>query len=104
MNFLAVALNNLAVSLNAGGRAADASASWRRAAAQYEAMTGVPSSAAHLLKVGVEGADREEVLPALLAAGCNLYGRVFPGTFIDIGVPYDFLRAQHILTLTERVS
>ena len=45
-----------------------------------------------------------DLLPALLRAGRKLYGRAFPGTFIDIGVPDDFQRAQSLLPSTGQVS
>lgn len=38
-----------------------------------------------------------DVFPAMLRAGRKLCGRVFHGTFIDIGVPDDFRRAQGLL-------
>jgi len=45
-----------------------------------------------------------DLLPALLRAGRKLYGRAFPGTFIDIGVPDDFRRAQDLLPTVGRVG
>jgi D-glycero-alpha-D-manno-heptose 1-phosphate guanylyltransferase len=44
-----------------------------------------------------------DLLPALFRAGRKLYGLAFPGTFIDIGVPDDFRRAQDLLPSTGRV-
>jgi D-glycero-alpha-D-manno-heptose 1-phosphate guanylyltransferase len=38
-----------------------------------------------------------DLLPALLGDRRRLYGRSFSGTFIDIGVPEDFERAQNLL-------
>jgi D-glycero-alpha-D-manno-heptose 1-phosphate guanylyltransferase len=45
-----------------------------------------------------------DLLPALLGAGRKLYGRAFPGTFIDIGVPDDFRRAQVLLPSMGKVG
>jgi D-glycero-alpha-D-manno-heptose 1-phosphate guanylyltransferase len=39
----------------------------------------------------------DEYLPAALAAGQKLYGIHFDATFIDIGVPADYRRAQQLL-------
>ena len=39
----------------------------------------------------------DDVFPAALAAGRRLFGIEFPGTFIDIGVPDDYHRAQALL-------
>lgn len=44
-----------------------------------------------------------DVLPALLRSGSKLYGRAFIGTFIDIGLPEDFRRAQDLLPATAKV-
>jgi D-glycero-alpha-D-manno-heptose 1-phosphate guanylyltransferase len=41
-----------------------------------------------------------DLLPRLLGAGRRLYGCAFSGTFIDIGVPDDFRRAQALLPST----
>jgi D-glycero-alpha-D-manno-heptose 1-phosphate guanylyltransferase len=38
-----------------------------------------------------------DLFPELLHAGCRLYGCAFPGSFIDIGVPDDYRRAQSLL-------
>ena len=38
-----------------------------------------------------------DLFPALLRAGRKLCGCVFQGTFIDIGLPDDFRRAQDLL-------
>jgi len=43
-----------------------------------------------------------DLLPALLRAGRKLYGRVFSDTFIDIGVPEDFHRAQDVLASVQK--
>ena len=45
-----------------------------------------------------------DVFPALLESGAKLYGRAFDGTFIDIGVPDDFRRAQDLIGSTGHVS
>jgi D-glycero-alpha-D-manno-heptose 1-phosphate guanylyltransferase len=45
-----------------------------------------------------------DVLPALLNAGNRLYGRAFAGTFIDIGVPGDYLRAQQLLSSSRNLD
>jgi len=45
-----------------------------------------------------------DLFPALLRAGRKLYGRAFTGTFIDIGVPDDFRRAQDLLPSAGRVG
>jgi D-glycero-alpha-D-manno-heptose 1-phosphate guanylyltransferase len=45
-----------------------------------------------------------DIFPALLRAGRKLYGRSFTGTFIDIGMPDDFRRAQKLLPSAGRVD
>jgi D-glycero-alpha-D-manno-heptose 1-phosphate guanylyltransferase len=45
-----------------------------------------------------------DLFPALLRAGRKLYGRPFTGTFIDIGMPDDFRRAQKLLPSAGRVG
>jgi D-glycero-alpha-D-manno-heptose 1-phosphate guanylyltransferase len=39
-----------------------------------------------------------DLLPALLASGRRMYGLECPGTFIDIGLPADYRRAQTLLS------
>jgi D-glycero-alpha-D-manno-heptose 1-phosphate guanylyltransferase len=45
-----------------------------------------------------------DLFPELLHAGRRLYGCTFPGTFIDIGVPEDYRRAQSLLSSKGPVS
>jgi D-glycero-alpha-D-manno-heptose 1-phosphate guanylyltransferase len=42
----------------------------------------------------------DDFLPFVAASGQCLVGLEFPGTFIDIGVPNDFRRAQHLAVFT----
>ncbi|MDB5810227.1 MAG: phospho-sugar nucleotidyltransferase protein [Betaproteobacteria bacterium] len=46
----------------------------------------------------------DDFLPAALRAGKRLCGVEFPGTFIDIGVPADYRRAQTLLAGTGQQS
>jgi len=39
-----------------------------------------------------------DIVPALFAAGRRIFGRPFPGRFIDIGVPGDYRRATDLVT------
>ena len=39
----------------------------------------------------------DDLLPALTARGCKLFGIEFSGTFIDIGIPEDYYRAAEVL-------
>jgi len=41
----------------------------------------------------------DEIFPVAMAAGQRLFGIEFPGTFIDIGVPDDYYRAQGLLAV-----
>ena len=43
----------------------------------------------------------DDILPSVSVSGHRLFGLEFPGTFIDIGVPSDFLRAQHLPVFTD---
>jgi D-glycero-alpha-D-manno-heptose 1-phosphate guanylyltransferase len=40
----------------------------------------------------------DDLLPALLAHGCKLFGLEFLGVFIDIGIPEDYFRATTVLS------
>lgn len=46
---------------------------------------------------GMSASLEADIFPSALAAGRRLYGREFPGTFIDIGVPDDYHRAASLL-------
>ncbi len=39
----------------------------------------------------------DDLLPALAARGCKLFGFEFSGAFIDIGIPEDYYRAAEVL-------
>lgn len=39
----------------------------------------------------------DDIFPAAMASGQRMFGREFPGTFIDIGVPDDYRRASAVL-------
>lgn len=41
----------------------------------------------------------DDILPSSLAKGARFFGVEFSGTFIDIGVPADYLRAASVLTV-----
>lgn len=48
-------------------------------------------------KPGDKVSLEDDILPAALAAGRRLYGLECSGTFVDIGVPQDYSRAQCLL-------
>jgi D-glycero-alpha-D-manno-heptose 1-phosphate guanylyltransferase len=39
----------------------------------------------------------DDLFAYMLESGHNLYGKVFSGSFIDIGVPADYLRAKDVV-------
>lgn len=47
---------------------------------------------------GDKASLEDDIFPAALATGKRLFGLEFPGTFIDIGLPGDYHRAQTLLT------
>lgn len=49
--------------------------------------------------IGCKISLEDELFPAFAAQGYKLYGIEFPGIFIDIGIPQDYLRAAGILPL-----
>jgi D-glycero-alpha-D-manno-heptose 1-phosphate guanylyltransferase len=61
-----------------------------------------PRALAGRFPPGAKVSLETEILPAALAAGQGLYGVEFSGTFIDIGVPADFARAQTLLASDAR--
>jgi D-glycero-alpha-D-manno-heptose 1-phosphate guanylyltransferase len=46
---------------------------------------------------GIRLSFENEILPSLLKSGAEMYGKLFPGSFIDIGVPSDYLQVSSIL-------
>jgi len=48
-------------------------------------------------KPGEKFSLEDELLPALMSKECNLFGIEFKGSFIDIGIPQDYLRAADVL-------
>lgn len=52
--------------------------------------------------IGDKVSLEDDVFPAAMAAGQRLFGIEFPGTFIDIGVPDDYHRAQALLAVETR--
>ena len=48
--------------------------------------------------IGKKKSLEEEIFPNVLAADQRIYGKVFTGTFIDIGIPDDFFRAGSLLS------
>ena len=49
-------------------------------------------------KAGEKFSLEDELLPALMSQECNLFGIEFNDSFIDIGIPQDYLRAANILS------
>jgi len=49
--------------------------------------------------VGRKASLEDDILPTMLTAGRHLFGIEFSGTFIDIGVPDDYLRAASLLAV-----
>jgi D-glycero-alpha-D-manno-heptose 1-phosphate guanylyltransferase len=48
-------------------------------------------------KAGEKFSLEDELLPALMSQECNLFGIEFKNSFIDIGIPQDYLRAADVL-------
>lgn len=48
-------------------------------------------------KAGEKYSLEDELLPALMSRDCNLFGIEFKDSFIDIGIPKDYLRAADVL-------
>lgn len=71
------------------GRLANGGAYWVRPQVLDEVGFGVGR------KVSLE----DDILPTMMAAGRQLFGIEFSGTFIDIGVPDDYLRASSLLAV-----
>ena len=51
------------------------------------------------LAAGKKISLEDDIFPAAIASGRRLVGVEFPGTFIDIGVPADFERAQSLFSV-----
>jgi len=56
------------------------------------------------IAIGNKVSLEDDVFPAALTAGRRLFGMEFPGTFIDIGVPDDYHRAQALLAPETRTN
>ncbi len=72
------------------GRLSNGGAYWMRPQALEEAG----------FNVGTSSSLENDILPAMLSAGRRLFGVEFGGTFIDIGVPDDYFRAESLLGQT----
>lgn len=51
---------------------------------------------------GDKASLEQDIFPAALASGGRLFGLEFPGTFIDIGLPGDYRRAEELLLRAPR--
>ena len=47
--------------------------------------------------LGAKASLEDDIVPAAMASGQRMFGREFPGIFIDIGVPEDYNRAHALL-------